>query len=191
MLHCSSSHMLLWISCAKFYVFLIWFSNFFSNNVVLIKDQLILIYYEKVGLKEDRSKWKGHQTWVICYEFCKRCTLVIILLKSHKLYNLSTSIFFQFNFGEFIFVIFLVFDWDRLLDSGGRERKLSLTPIQAIKIDYIYVKWFHLTMRVHIMCFCTFKVCGKKISELELILVFSSHKQVYHGFYGVFYRCFG
>jgi hypothetical protein len=36
--------------------------TFFPDDLVLIKDQLILISYEKIGLKEEGPKWKRRQT---------------------------------------------------------------------------------------------------------------------------------
>jgi len=44
---------------------------------------------------------------------------------------------------------------ERSLDSDGREREVSLTPIYITKIIDICVKWFYLTREVHIMCFLT------------------------------------
>jgi hypothetical protein len=61
----------------KILYFSIWSSNLFFSDLVLIKDQLILISYEKMVLKEEELKKKKHQTWVICYKFRKRCTLIL------------------------------------------------------------------------------------------------------------------
>jgi hypothetical protein len=46
------------MGCAKFYIFLIWFSNLFFSDLVLIEDQLILISYKKMVLKEEKLKKK-------------------------------------------------------------------------------------------------------------------------------------
>ena len=48
------------MGCAKFFVLLIWSLNFFfyPGILVLIEDQLILISYEMVKLKEKGSKMK-------------------------------------------------------------------------------------------------------------------------------------
>jgi hypothetical protein len=48
------------MDCVNFFIFLIWFLNFFfPNNLVLIKNQLILISYEMVELKKmDQNKKK-------------------------------------------------------------------------------------------------------------------------------------
>jgi len=47
------------------------------------------------------------------------------------------------------------------LDSDGRERNLSLTPIYTTKIRDFCVKLFHLMRRVHIICFDTLNVREK------------------------------
>ena len=52
----------------KIYNFLIWFSNFFfSSDLILIKNQLILIFYKKMRLKEEEPKLKDtiHEWYVI------------------------------------------------------------------------------------------------------------------------------
>jgi len=41
---------------------------------------------------------------------------------------------------------------ERSLDSDGREKKMSLTPIYATKTIDVCVKLFYLTREVHIMC---------------------------------------
>jgi hypothetical protein len=51
-------------------------------------------------------------------------------------------------------------------DSGGRERNMSLIPIQATKIGDISVKLFHLMRGVHIRCFFTLKFYEKNKSKL-------------------------
>jgi hypothetical protein len=74
---------------------------------------------------------------------------------------------------------------------------MTLTPIEATKIDYICVKWFHLMRRVHIRCFCTFKVHEKIDTSSDL---FKFLKLFFRFLYAidefitvltVFYRCFG
>jgi len=52
---------------------------FFSNDLVIIKDQLILISYENVRLKEKGPKLKKALTWVACHEFRKKCILILKL----------------------------------------------------------------------------------------------------------------
>jgi hypothetical protein len=46
------------MGCAKFFVLLIWSLNFFfyPGILVLIEDQLLLISYEMVKLKEEGSR---------------------------------------------------------------------------------------------------------------------------------------
>jgi hypothetical protein len=67
-------------------------------------------------------------------------------------------------------------------------------------MDYICVKLFNLMMRVHIKCFCTFKIHEKNISKLGLIFglgLISIFRAVFYVIYRfitvpiVFYRCFG
>jgi hypothetical protein len=71
---------------------------FFSSDSVLIKDQLILISYKNVWFKKEGSKWKKHQT----------------KMHWHKLYNFSTLMFFQFNFGvKVYFCYLLVSSWEK------------------------------------------------------------------------------
>lgn len=70
------SHILLWKDCAKICIFSIWSSNFFLSDLVLFKEQLILIFYERMRLKEGKSKWKMQQTWVAYHKFKKKWTLV-------------------------------------------------------------------------------------------------------------------
>jgi hypothetical protein len=53
-------------------------------------------------------------TWVACHKFYKICILILKLYKSHKWYNFSTSIFFQFNFGiKSSFFYLVVPGWER------------------------------------------------------------------------------
>ena len=66
--------------CKKIYFF-IWFLNFFSGDLVLIKYQLILISYEMMELKKKKGpkykQIKKHQTWMTCRKYRKRNTLVL------------------------------------------------------------------------------------------------------------------
>jgi hypothetical protein len=48
---------LLYMGYAKFYVYLIWYSNFFFNNLILIQDQLILFFW-KYGIEIRGAKIK-------------------------------------------------------------------------------------------------------------------------------------
>ena len=48
--------------------------------LILIKNQLIFTSYKKIKLKKGTKMIKiKNKTWMTCYKFCKRCTLVIKL----------------------------------------------------------------------------------------------------------------
>jgi hypothetical protein len=63
------------MDCVNFFIFLIWFLNFFfPNNLVLIKNQLILISYEMVELKkmdQNKKKKKRVKYWWRAIRFAK------------------------------------------------------------------------------------------------------------------------
>jgi hypothetical protein len=61
------------MDCVNFFIFLIWFLNFFfPNNLVLIKNQLILISYEMVELKKmDQNNKKMVKYWWRAIRFAK------------------------------------------------------------------------------------------------------------------------
>jgi hypothetical protein len=61
------------MDCVNFFIFLIWFLNFFfPNNLVLIKNQLILISYEMVELKKmDQNNKKKVKYWWRAIRFAK------------------------------------------------------------------------------------------------------------------------
>jgi hypothetical protein len=111
---------------------------FFSSDLVLIEDWfiLILISHEKVGLKEEGSKWKDtkHEWHAISLA---KDALWSLNFKNHANYIISApQYFFQFNFGTKVyFCYFLVSGWEmrderkRSSNSSGKERKVSLTPI--------------------------------------------------------------
>jgi hypothetical protein len=50
--HCSSSHTLLWMAVQNFLFFQFGPQIYFFGDLILIEDQLILIFYERVGLKD-------------------------------------------------------------------------------------------------------------------------------------------
>jgi hypothetical protein len=73
--------------------------------------------------------------------------------KVYQLYLLDLSIFFQINFDIKVhFYYFLVHNLkdekERLPDSNVRERKILLAPISVTEMVDLYVKWFHLMMKV-------------------------------------------
>jgi len=71
----------------------------FSSNLILIEDQLILISYGRVRLKEERLKWKMYQTWMSCYKFAKDA-LLSLNFRMHANYIISIpQCFIQYFIG--------------------------------------------------------------------------------------------
>jgi hypothetical protein len=140
---------------------------------------LILISYKKkIGLRNDWNEKNIKHGWYN-YKFCKRCVFLSLNFKHHTNYTISVSQYFSNSIlvQKVHFCYFLVPGWERKERDhwilAVKRKKISLTSIYATKTDYIWVKMFHLTRRVHIMCFVPLTYLKLKlIFGFRLILVF-------------------
>ena len=83
---------------------------------------------------------------MVFQKFWKKYILILLTIKITQIIR-----FWCLNFDTKIYFYYvLIPDWERkemLLDSGGRERKISLTPIYTTKTIEVCLKQFHLMRR--------------------------------------------
>jgi len=119
--------------CKILCFFLIWVSNFFSDNLVLTEDQLILISYKNVRLKEKGPEWKRYQTWMACHK-SRKYTLWSLNFKNHTNYTILVPQYFSNlilvqNLFLLFFSLWLREEREWSPNSSNKKRKVLLIPI--------------------------------------------------------------